>query len=113
MGKEFIQYENNSNVYICKFCKTHISCKFKVLSKTFKGKCGRCFLTTKLINITLGPQEEKFLLTGIHLTKDVFCKTCSNYLGWTYIKAYEPAEKYKEGKFVLERNLVTKSDWVL
>jgi len=64
-----------------------------------------------MINLNEGPREEKILLTGVHIVKDIFCKGCKAYAGWTYVTAYEATEKYKEGKFILERNQVVKLDW--
>jgi hypothetical protein len=111
MGKEFFLYEDCKNVYVCKECKNHLSSKSKVMTKSFKGKHGRSFLVSRMINVTYGAEEEKILLSGIHCVKDVMCKRCTTYIGWFYVKAYEATEKYKEGHFVLERNLVLKADW--
>lgn len=43
------------------------------------------------------------LITGLHSVCDIFCKRCENMLGWTYAKAYESSQKYKEGKFIIEK----------
>ena len=43
------------------------------------------------------------LITGLHSVNDIFCKRCKNMIGWTYSKAYEPSQKYKEGKFIIEK----------
>jgi hypothetical protein len=111
MGKEFFLYIDSTNVYACKDCKTHFSSKPQLISKAFKGKFGRSFLMDQMINVNEGPSEEKILLTGVHVVKDVFCKGCKTYVGWTYVKAFEPSEKYKEGKFILERNQAIKLEW--
>ena len=29
-------------------------------------------------------------------------------IGWTYVKAYEEDQKYKEGKFIIEKHYMTK-----
>jgi len=34
---------------------------------------------------------------------DINCKRCDTLVGWTYTKAYEPSQKYKEGKFIIEK----------
>jgi hypothetical protein len=81
------------------------------MSKNFNGKFGRCFLVSKMLNIRQGPKEEKSLMTGLHIIRDIFCKGCNTYCGWTYVEAYEISEKYKEGKFILERNKVVKQEW--
>jgi hypothetical protein len=37
---------------------------------------------------------------------DVKCRRCKETVGWRYDKAFEPSEKYKEGKIVLEAELL-------
>jgi len=34
---------------------------------------------------------------GLHTVADIACSVCSTNLGWTYISASEPSQKYKEG----------------
>ena len=111
MGKEFFVYLESRNIYACKECKAHFSSKSQVISKNFTGKYGRAFLVHKMLNVNEGPSEEKMLLTGIHIVRDIFCKSCSAYVGWTYVKAYEFSERYKEGKCIMERNQTMKIEW--
>ena len=42
----------------------------------------------------------------VHTVRDVFCATCSSLLGWKYDFAYEQSQKYKEGKFIVEKAMV-------
>ena len=42
-------------------------------------------------------------MTGLHTVADVACCQCNEVLGWKYEKAYEETQKYKEGKFILEK----------
>ena len=42
-------------------------------------------------------------MTGLHTVCDIHCKRCKRVVGWTYSKAYEQSQKYKEGKFVIEK----------
>ena len=44
------------------------------------------------------------------LFRDVNCKKCNTKLGWIYEFATEDQQKYKEGKVILERALVTEMD---
>ena len=39
----------------------------------------------------------------MHSVSDIFCNRCKTLVGWTYSKAYEPSQKYKEGKFIIEK----------
>ena len=71
------------------------------------------------------------MTTGNHTVRDIYCCKCGTILGWKYVsipfpnplpsacplttnsslllwqdKAYEQSQKYKEGKYILERNLL-------
>lgn len=46
------------------------------------------------------------MTTGRHIVRDIACRQCKETVGWKYDKAYEQAEKYKEGKFILEAELL-------
>lgn len=46
------------------------------------------------------------MTTGRHIVRDLLCRQCSTTVGWKYDKAYESSEKYKEGKFILEHELL-------
>lgn len=36
----------------------------------------------------------------MHTVADVFCVGCNDRLGWYYVKASDPSQKYKEGNIV-------------
>ncbi|KAK9938035.1 hypothetical protein M0R45_014795 [Rubus argutus] len=55
------------------------------------------------VNITIGALEERMMLSGLHTVADTFCCCCGQIVGWKYETAHENTQKYKEGKFVLER----------
>ena len=46
------------------------------------------------------------MTTGRHVVRDISCRICSEIVGWKYDKAYESTERYKEGKFILEAELL-------
>jgi hypothetical protein len=46
------------------------------------------------------------MTTGRHVVRDINCRGCNTCVGWKYDKAYESSEKYKEGKFILEAELL-------
>lgn len=46
------------------------------------------------------------MTTGRHLVRDIACRQCSENVGWKYDKAFEQSEKYKEGKFILEAEML-------
>lgn len=49
---------------------------------------------------------ERNMTTGRHVVRDINCKQCNETVGWKYDKAYEQTEKYKEGKYILESELL-------
>ena len=64
---------------------------------------GRAYLFDNCVNVSIGPPEDRQLITGLHSVCDIFCKRCNTMVGWTYAKAYEHSQKYKEGKFIIEK----------
>lgn len=50
------------------------------------------------------------MLTGRHFVRDVFCKKCAVKLGWIYEFATDDSQRYKEGRVILERALISESE---
>lgn len=96
-------YLAGSHVFVCGECATHLTTQDDIISKSFHGRHGRAFLLDNCVNVSIGPSEDRRLLTGMHSVSDIFCKRCRTLLGWTYRRAYEPSQKYKEGKFIVEK----------
>lgn len=96
-------YLEGPQVYTCAQCRTHLTSHDDIISKSFHGRHGRAYLFDQCVNVTLGPAEERRLITGLHTVCDIFCKRCKTLVGWTYQKAYESNQKYKEGKFIVEK----------
>lgn len=46
------------------------------------------------------------MTTGRHIVRDITCRQCKETVGWKYDKAFENNEKYREGKFILEFELL-------
>lgn len=40
------------------------------------------------VNVTLGPREDRMLITGLHTVCDCYCITCNSVLGWKYEVCY-------------------------
>lgn len=86
----------------------------ELISKAFSGREGRAFLLHSACNIKLGAHEQRQLLTGVHTVADIFCVGCSTRLGWTYLRAFEVSQRYKEGKYLFERERIFKDNaWEL
>jgi len=60
------------------------------------------------VNVSFGPNEDRQLMTGMHTVNDIYCNCCQRLLGWRYEKAYDEDQKYKEGKYILEKNMMLK-----
>lgn len=61
----------------------------QLVSKSFQGRHGRAFLFTAAANVSLGPKEERVLMTGLHSVSDIYCSACESRLGWKYLEAFE------------------------
>jgi len=96
-------YLDGPQVYTCGQCRTHLTSHDDIISKSFHGRHGRAYLFDQCVNITPGPAEDRLLITGMHSVCDIFCNRCKSMVGWTYAKAYESSQKYKEGKFIIEK----------
>ena len=75
------------------------------------------------MNVIEGEPNDRQMTTGNHTVRDIYCCKCGATLGWKYVRAlrasllcaaadvpqdyaYETSQKYKEGKYILERNLL-------
>jgi len=99
---------SGKKVWSCKSCGIHISDNRDIKSKNFTGKNGPGYLFESTVNVTEGDAITKELLTGKHLVADITCNNCGVYLGWKYQKAFTDENKYKEGKYVLEKTALVK-----
>ena len=125
MGLAYNVYLNAKRIYGCKTCKTHLADHDDIISrvstsqnkfacrqtlivrvKNFRGQHGKAFLFNSVVNIVPGEANDRNMTTGRHIVRDISCKQCKETVGWKYDKAYETTEKYKEGKFILEAELL-------
>jgi len=96
-------YLDGPQIYTCGQCRTHLTSHDDIISKSFHGRHGRAYLFDQCVNVVIGPAEDRLLITGLHSVCDIFCKRCKGMIGWTYARAYESSQKYKEGKFIIEK----------
>ncbi|KAF7315659.1 Protein yippee-like [Mycena indigotica] len=100
--------------YNCAKCSAPIALQDEAITKQFQGRDGRGYLMNSATNLKRGRNEERSLITGVHTVADVFCKGCNERIGWFYHKASDYSQKYKEGKYLLEREkLVKENAWKL
>ncbi|KAJ8761441.1 hypothetical protein K2173_001572 [Erythroxylum novogranatense] len=102
MGRVFV-VELEGRCYRCKHCNCPLALSDDVISRKFNCRKGRAYLFKKVVNVSVGRQEERMMLTGMHTVEDVLCCCCGQLLGWKYVAAQDTDQRYKEGKFVLER----------
>ena len=76
------------------------------LKQNFRGQHGKAYLFNNVVNYTQSEPMERNMTTGRHIVRDIGCRQCNETVGWKYDKAYESSEKYKEGKFILEEELL-------
>ncbi|KAI0675393.1 yippee-domain-containing protein [Trametes maxima] len=100
--------------FSCANCAAVIALQDELISKAFSGRDGRGYLIHSAVNLKLGRREDRALLTGVHTVADVYCMGCNDRMGWYYHKASDHTQKYKEGKYLLEREkLVKENKWKL
>ncbi|KAL3839406.1 hypothetical protein ACJIZ3_023997 [Penstemon smallii] len=102
MGRLFLIHLEG-NAYTCKHCQTQLALAQNLVSKAFMCKHGKAYLFDNVVNVTVGEKEERMMITGVHTVVDIFCVGCGSILGWKYEVAHDKSQKYKEGKFILER----------
>jgi len=106
MGMRYRQYLAGARIYGCSNCRTHLATIHSMISRAFNGQHGRAYLFDAVVNIIEGEPNERQMTTGNHTVRDIYCVKCHTVLGWKYDFAYDQSQKYKEGKFILERNLL-------
>ncbi|XP_028550269.1 protein yippee-like [Dendrobium catenatum] len=94
----------DGKVYSCKHCQTHLALCEEIVSKFVHD------LMIDSVNVTMGLKEDRMMMTGMHTVSDIFCVGCGSIVGWKYEAAHEKSQKYKEGKFILERYMVAGPD---
>ncbi|CAH9100001.1 unnamed protein product [Cuscuta europaea] len=106
MGRLFL-VDLEGRTYNCKFCKAQLALADDLVSRAFHCRRGKAYLFNNVVNITVGPPEDRPMLSGMHTVADIFCCCCGQIVGWKYQEsAHDSSQKYKEGKFVLERGRI-------
>lgn len=109
MGRLFLTKLDGA-FYKCRLCHTHLANFDKLMSKGFHCRRGKAYLFNTVVNVSVGENEERMMTTGVHIVADIYCICCNQNVGWKYEAAYEESQKYKEGKFILERARID-SNW--
>ncbi|XP_043261830.1 protein yippee-like 5 isoform X2 [Colletes gigas] len=110
MGVIFLEHIGGTRLFSCAACDTNLTNRGQLISTRFTGATGRAFLFNKVVNLNYSEVQDRVMLTGRHMVRDVSCKNCDAKLGWVYEFATDDNQRYKEGRVILERALVTESD---
>ncbi|KAK3808632.1 MAG: peptidylprolyl isomerase [Benniella sp.] len=104
--KKYLPVESGGKIVVCTACKTQFATYDHIISRDFHGQFGKAYLFSNVINVYAGEAEDRCMRTGLHTVQDIHCAECSTVVGWKYLVAYEEAQRYKEGNFILERTLL-------
>lgn len=99
-----------SSKYCCKLCGLDLAAaKSVVWSDCKMGKNNESGMLVKAtVNAArMGKVTVTHLATGDYEVQDVRCCRCSTSLGWTYLKAFNEKNKFKEGTTILYKRLLS------
>jgi len=96
--------------YCCKGCGLDLAAAKAVMWS--ECKMGRNNESGMLFGATvnaerMGKVSVTHLATGDYEVQDVKCAKCTAHLGWTYLKAFNEKNKFKEGSTILYKRLLT------
>jgi len=110
MGRIFLDHMGGSRLFSCVSCDANLTNRSELISTRFTGATGRAFLFNKVVNLSFSDIQDRVMLTGRHMVRDISCKNCDAKLGWIYEFATEETQRYKEGRVILERALVRETE---
>ncbi|KAI1288456.1 Protein yippee-like 5 [Halotydeus destructor] len=110
MGRVHREHLGGKKLFSCAHCETFLTNKNEIISTRFTGSTGRAFLFNHVVNLTFSEIQDRVMITGRHLVRDVNCKNCGEKLGWFYEFATDESQRYKEGRVILERLLVSETE---
>ncbi|CDJ64102.1 yippee-like protein, putative [Eimeria necatrix] len=106
MGRLFKEWLTCHKVYICRQCHSHLAARSQLASRQFRGRTGPAWLFNRASNVSEGQCEDRVMTTGKHTIVDIYCNDCGTNVGWRYRFAVQDSQKYKEGKYILEKALL-------
>lgn len=92
--------------YGCANCHTHLSLSNYVLLTLYQGITGAAYLMRYVVNVIEGTLERRRMTTGTYEVRDIRCHQCNSLVGWRYVLADSTNQSYKEGKYILEVNMM-------
>ncbi|PPQ92993.1 hypothetical protein CVT25_000194 [Psilocybe cyanescens] len=108
-----VQAYEGHPTYLCSKCSAVIVCVYSPFAGKSRSNINVSCSQRRMSSLDV-EKIDLFCGTGVHTVADVFCLGCNDRLGWFYHKAADHSQKYKEGKYLLEREkLVKENAWVL
>ncbi|XP_022122640.1 protein yippee-like 5 isoform X2 [Pieris rapae] len=94
MGKIFLDHIGGTRLFLCAACDVVLTNRSELISTRFTGATGRAFLFHKVVNLIYSEVQDRVMLTGRHMVRDVSCKNCCTKLGWVYEFATEENQRF-------------------
>ncbi|VDL78437.1 unnamed protein product [Nippostrongylus brasiliensis] len=110
MGRVFVENHGGLRVVLCRFCKTYLTNRSELISSRFQGSSGRAMLFHRAWNLDYSEAQQRDMMTGKHIVRDVMCRICHKKVGWMYEFAMEETQRYKEARVILEKALIDEED---
>jgi hypothetical protein len=96
--------------YVCKACSTDLVLATDLISDEFRSGPHKAMLFSNVVNLDEGELHERQMTSGMHTIRTIFCIDCRTELGWKYVAAADPSNKYKVDKFILIDPLISKRE---
>eukprot|EP01113_Clastostelium_recurvatum_P002776 TRINITY_DN1117_c0_g1_i3.p2 TRINITY_DN1117_c0_g1~~TRINITY_DN1117_c0_g1_i3.p2 ORF type:complete len:111 (-),score=23.28 TRINITY_DN1117_c0_g1_i3:156-488(-) len=109
MGRFFCIFMSGSKVFVCASCGTHLTSGDHLVSKAFQAHHGKAYLFDYVVNTTVSEPENRMFNSGEYTVRDLHCMVCAQVIGWRYDASMQEDQKFKEGKFIIEKELMTKA----
>lgn len=107
MARPFEHIIDEQDVYKCAECGIDLTTDSYLESTDFRGRTGTAWLFSRVYNVYEGIYDERMMTTGVHAIVDIHCNRCESNLGWKYLDATNSTQKYKQGKYILEKKLIS------
>ncbi|CAL5225808.1 g8585 [Coccomyxa viridis] len=104
MGRPYLQYVGDRSArYCCRSCNCDVASSSALLWEGIMGSRQPAVLLRETVNVErCGEERRERLSTGRYTLVDISCRGCYKKLGWHYLCAATPDQKYKEGCSLIE-----------
>ncbi|XP_010048846.2 protein yippee-like At4g27745 [Eucalyptus grandis] len=94
--------------FSCRNCRKPVALADDILSRKFRAKWGPAYMFTNAMNVVVGRTQDRQLMTGVFAVADIYCSNCHEEMGWKYVRAHDPKQKHKEGRFIIDLSKIVK-----